>query len=65
MGLLDPDFGFPHTSLVPANSYLATTAMATATAPAPHDAGEWDADEMEGIFCATVEYFSMETWDFM
>lgn len=42
------------------NSYLATTAMATATAPAPYDAGERDADKMEGIFFATVEYFHMQ-----
>lgn len=33
--------------------------MATATAPAPYDAGERDADKMEGIFFATVEYFNM------
>lgn len=34
--------------------------MATATAPAPYGAGEWDADKMEGIVFAVVEYFYME-----
>lgn len=30
--------------------------MATATAPAPYDAGEWDADKMEGIIFTNVEH---------
>lgn len=61
--LISVVFLTPHWHLpsgLPTNSYLATTAMATATAPA-HDAGDWDADNMEGIFFAIVECFPMVT----